>query len=190
MVGQNTLLVCQLLKSNLCPRMHFGLLHRDRLQLSCLSVPRMQWMLGFVLKSCLAKLFLCSNSTFHLLVPQRGNFLAIIRHAESFPSSYPSSGCFQHLPLQLCVRCAFRKLTEQGRYAVCKGRSCILVQFSAVHGSNSLNYIVGQTGRAICAASFTMSGRTMERLQQAHSRTSGLASSLLQRQPCSNRKTE
>jgi len=29
------------------------------------------------------------------VVPPRGYFFALIRHTESFPSAYPSSGCFE-----------------------------------------------------------------------------------------------
>ena len=76
--------------------------------------------------------FLFLHSIFHLLVPPRGCFFAIIRHYDLFPTKEPSPSsrwsyrCFEQPPLHLSVRCAFRALSEQGGYAACKGISYIL----------------------------------------------------------------
>jgi len=81
-----------------------------------ISVPRIQRIFGFVLRSGLAGYLLCSNSILHLLVPPPGYFFSSIHHTESFPSTYPSSrwscSCFEQPPLHL--RCAFQELSEQG----------------------------------------------------------------------------
>jgi len=56
-----------------------------------LSVPRMQRKFGFVLKTYPVGCTFCSKSIFHLLVPPRGYFFAIVCHTESFSSRDPSS---------------------------------------------------------------------------------------------------
>ena len=109
------------------PRVHFGLFHLEGCGFSHRSVPQMQRIFGFVMKPCLVVYFLCLNSLFHFLVPPRGYFIAIIRHTESFPFTYPSwrwsCSWFEQLRLHLCVRCAFRDFSGQEQYAACLQRS-------------------------------------------------------------------
>jgi len=63
------------------PILHFGLF-------LIISAPQMQ-RFGFIWKR--ESYVICVNSTFHILVPTRGYFFAIIRHTESYLSAYPSS---------------------------------------------------------------------------------------------------
>ena len=51
--------------------------HRAFCGLSRLCLPRMQRRVSFVMKPCLVGNFLCSISTFHLLLPPRGYFLPL-----------------------------------------------------------------------------------------------------------------
>jgi len=111
--------------------------------LSCLSAPQIQRKFNFVLNPCFLGYLLCSDSVLRLLVPPRDYFFAIICHTESFLSahliSWWSYSCFEEPPLHLRVHCAFRKFSEQARYAVCKGLSYILVHqgFLLYFGSTS-----------------------------------------------------
>jgi len=106
--------------SEILPRLHFRLFHREVCELPRLNVPRMQRR-GFVPKPCLAGYFRCLNNIFSLFVPTKGYFFAIIRHTDSFPSAHASSRwsyrCFEQTPLHLniSVRCAFWKRSQQRR---------------------------------------------------------------------------
>jgi len=77
--------------SEILPRLHFGLFHRECCGRSRFSIPRMRRSVGFVVKPCLVGYFLCSTSIFHLWVQPRLYVLDIVRHTESFPSASPSS---------------------------------------------------------------------------------------------------
>jgi len=71
-------------------RLHFGLFDREGSERSRLTVAPMQIRVGFVLKPCCRLLF-CMNSIFLILVQPRSYIFVIIRHTESFLSSYPSN---------------------------------------------------------------------------------------------------
>ena len=103
--------------SEILPRLHLSLVHREGYGLSGLSVSRMQRIIGCVLKPCLLHCFLClkvslSTPWFH----QEGTFL---------PLCATSSGSRQH------ARAAHK--------ATAALKSCHSISAPAVHSGSSRN---------------------------------------------------
>ena len=89
MFCQNTSLACQWLECILCPKISqvaFGLSHHDGCDFRASAYHECRE-IRLCSEPCLAGYFFCLDSVFHLLVPPRDCFFAIIRNTESFPST-------------------------------------------------------------------------------------------------------
>ena len=116
-VCQNTLLAWQWLESSLYPRFSqdgiLDIFHREGF-----GRPWIQNRFGFVLKPCLISYFHCSNNVIYPRDSTIKSLSAVILQSSKWSCSW-----YEKFPLHLCVHCAFREFSEQGRYTICNGLS-------------------------------------------------------------------